>query len=181
MPNRRGTATRLVVTLKSPCPPADRATRDAAHCLPVSRNKLGLSPYAVIMPGDMTTQLNPPEHRTGRPILDLTIGDARMRETSVRLSLLAILAVALFLRIVFAAGMAGDDDLSIAGRAIAILDHGLHVPLGHYSARLGLTLPLAGIFYVFGVGIAQLMALPMMASLLGIFLSYRIGRTLFDS
>jgi hypothetical protein len=129
----------------------------------------------------MTTQLNPPEHRTGRPILDLTIGDARMRETSVRLSLLAILAVALFLRIVFAAGMAGDDDLSIAGRAIAILDHGLHVPLGHYSARLGLTLPLAGIFYVFGVGIAQLMALPMMASLLGIFLSYRIGRTLFDS
>ncbi len=97
-----------------------------------------------------------------------------------RWALVTILAFALALRLVFAVGISGNDDMSVASAAIKVLDHGLHVPAGHYEARLGLVLPLVGLFAAFGVNVFALLIVPMAASLLGIFLAFKIGQALFD-
>jgi hypothetical protein len=88
--------------------------------------------------------------------------------------------LAFVLRLVFAIGISGNDDMSVAAAALKVLDHGLHVPTGHYEARLGLVLPLVGLFALGGVHVVSLTIIPMAASLLGIFLAYRIGAALFD-
>jgi len=93
----------------------------------------------------------------------------------------SILLVALMLRLTFAAGMSGNDDLGIGFNAIYLLDDGFSVPANHYAARFGLILPVAGIFRLLGVGIAQLIALPMVFSLIGIGLAYRLGIRMFDA
>jgi hypothetical protein len=51
-----------------------------------------------------------------------------------RWALPAILAAAFLLRLVFAVGISGNDDMSVAAAAMKVLDHGLHVPVGHYEA-----------------------------------------------
>jgi hypothetical protein len=94
--------------------------------------------------------------------------------------LTGILAFALMLRLAFAIGISGNDDMSVAAAAMKVLDHGLHVPAGHYEARLGLVLPLAGLFALAGVHVVSLVIIPMALSLLGIFLAYRVGAALFD-
>lgn len=93
--------------------------------------------------------------------------------------LLLVLAAALALRLFFAAGISGNDDLSVADGAIDVLDGGIAVPGGHYAARFGLTWPLALVFRVAGVGVAQLLLLPMAASLAGIALAWWFGNRLF--
>jgi Dolichyl-phosphate-mannose-protein mannosyltransferase len=93
--------------------------------------------------------------------------------------LLLVLVAALALRVFFAAGISGNDDLAIANAALGVLDHGVGVPGGHYAARFGLTLPLALIFRLAGVGVAQLLLLPMAASLAGIALAWWFGTRLF--
>jgi hypothetical protein len=98
-----------------------------------------------------------------------------------RWALVTILAFALALRLVFAVGISGNDDMSVASAAIKVLDYGLHVPAGHYEARLGLVLPLVGLFAAFGVNVFALLIVPMAASLLGIFLAFKIGQALFDT
>lgn len=90
-----------------------------------------------------------------------------------------LLTLALILRINFSAGLSGNDDLAIGFNAIRLLDQGLWLPQGHYEARYGLIIPLAAIFYMFGVGVIQLIAMPMAVSLFGIFLAWRIGAGLF--
>ena len=92
----------------------------------------------------------------------------------------AVLLLALALRLFFAAGISGNDDLSVANGAIGILEHGIGLPGGHYGARFGLTLPLALIFRVAGVGVGSLILLPMLASLLGVWLAWWLGSRLFD-
>ncbi len=109
-------------------------------------------------------------------------GSDDLAETRSRLwALVTIIAFGFSLRLWFVAGISGNDDLSLARNAIAILNHGLHLPTEHYAARLGLTLPLAALFRIFGIGVAQLITMPMVASLLGMFLAYRIGCALFDA
>jgi len=94
--------------------------------------------------------------------------------------ILAVLALALLLRVFFAAGISGNDDLSVANSAIGILDRGIGLPGGHYAARFGLTLPLAAVFRVAGVGVPQLVLLPLLASLIGVWLAWWLGCRLFD-
>ncbi|MEA3458234.1 MAG: glycosyltransferase family 39 protein [Candidatus Thermoplasmatota archaeon] len=91
-------------------------------------------------------------------------------------ALVAIMAIGLLIRILTFHGTVGADDLSIADHAIGIVEHGLTIPQSHYSLRTGITIPLAGIFAVFGVGELQLAILPFTFSLLGIYLAYQIGR-----
>jgi hypothetical protein len=93
---------------------------------------------------------------------------------------LAVLLLALALRLFFAAGISGNDDLSVANGAVGILDHGISLPGGHYGARFGLTLPLALVFRVAGVGVPQLIVLPLLFSVAGVWLAFRLGTKLFD-
>jgi hypothetical protein len=94
--------------------------------------------------------------------------------------IVTVLLLALLLRAFFAAGISGNDDLSVAHGAIGVLDHGLALPTGHYAARFGLTLPLAAVFRVAGVGVPQLLLLPLAASLAGVWLAWWLGCRLFD-
>lgn len=91
-----------------------------------------------------------------------------------------VLLLALALRLCFAAGISGNDDLSVANSAVGILDHGFAVPGGHYAARFGLTWPLAALFAVAGVGVPQLVFWPLLVSLLGVWLAWWLGSRLFD-
>jgi len=91
-----------------------------------------------------------------------------------------VLLLALALRLCFAAGISGNDDLSVANSAVGILDHGFAVPGGHYAARFGLTWPLAALFAVAGVGVPQLVFFPLLVSLLGVWLAWWLGSRLFD-
>lgn len=93
-------------------------------------------------------------------------------------TLAVILLVGLALRIVFFNGISGNDDLSVATRALAVLEHGITLPAGHYGARWGMILPLAAVFAVAGTGSVQLAVLPVLLSLAGIVLAWLIGRRL---
>ena len=98
-----------------------------------------------------------------------------------QLAVLALMLLAAFaLRLEFAPLISGNDDLSVANSAIRLLEYGFRVPPGHYEARFGMTVPLAAIFRVFGVGVPQLIVLPMVASLLGIYIAYQLGTLLFE-
>lgn len=87
-----------------------------------------------------------------------------------------ILGAALVLRLMFFTGIGSADDASIASNAIRILEGRFQVPTGHYSARVGMTFPLALIYALFGVGEWQTALIPMFSSLGGIILAFLIGR-----
>lgn len=97
----------------------------------------------------------------------------------VALACLIVLAVAF--RVHFAAGLSGNDDLAISSEATRLIEEGFSVPAYHYSARWGLILPLAGLYRAFGVGVWQLIALPLAASASGMVLAYGLGRRFFDA
>lgn len=107
--------------------------------------------------------------------------DARFSRPMIYAWLAAILTGAVLLRLFFGAGMSGNDDLSVANIALSLLERGPEIPRMHYEARLGLTYPLAAIFLVFGNGVWQLILLPMVMSLIGIWLAFWIGRFLFNA
>jgi hypothetical protein len=94
--------------------------------------------------------------------------------------LAALILLAILLDVLFAPTISGNDDLSIGGSAIDLLERGFHIPAGHYAARFGLTIPIAGIFRTFGIGVLQLNALSWLFSLAGLFCAYRLGAILFD-
>lgn len=96
--------------------------------------------------------------------------------------LLAIVLAGLALRVAFAPELAGSDDISLANSAPDVLDKGIRVPPWpwHYYARFGLTIPLAAVFRVAGVGVPQLDVVPMLVSAAGMVLAWRLGRLLFD-
>lgn len=94
--------------------------------------------------------------------------------------LLAIAAVGLGLRLLFAPWLSGNDDLALAGPAIDLLRHGWQIPTSNYGAAYGMTVPLAGIFAVLGVGLPQLGLLPLVVGIAGIYVAWRIGTILFD-
>src|SRR5438093_190689 len=76
------------------------------------------------------------------------------------LVLLFVILGGVALRLAFTPGLSGNDDISVAHSALALLDHGIRIPDNHYFARFGLTLPLAAVFRFTGVGIQQLDLLP---------------------
>lgn len=82
------------------------------------------------------------------------------------------------IRILLYAGVSPSDDLSMANIAASIVEDGFRLPTSHYALRVGLTVPLAAVFAMFGVGESQLAALPLFFSLLGIGLAFAIGRQL---
>ena len=88
---------------------------------------------------------------------------------------LAIAAVALVLRLVFFTGVLGSDDVFHAGGALRLLEQGFSVPEGHHGARFGLFLPVAPIFFFFGVGDWQMAIYPLVLDLLSIWLAWRLG------
>jgi hypothetical protein len=92
--------------------------------------------------------------------------------------LVGTLFVGLLLRLVYAGGMSSADDLAMASAAQKLLEDGLYLPAGHYDARLAMVYPLAGVFSVFGQGEWQLALLPLLASMLTLFLTYKIGELL---
>ncbi len=106
---------------------------------------------------------------------------ATAQSNHITVLLAAILACAFLLRLVFGAGMSGNDDLTLGNIALSLLDHGPEIPKMHYEARLGLTYPLAAVFWLLGHGVWQLILLPMIMSLVGIYLAFWIGRDLFDA
>ncbi len=94
--------------------------------------------------------------------------------------LLVTAAAGLGLRILFAPWLSGNDDLALASPAIDLLRHGWQVPTSNYGADYGMTVPLATVFGVLGVGIPQLALLPLIAGIAGIYVAWRIGAILFD-
>ena len=96
-------------------------------------------------------------------------------------ALACLVAAAMAFRVCFAAGVSGNDDLAISGEATRLLEQGFGLPTYHYAARWGLILPLAGVYGVFGVGVWQLVALPLIASAAGMLLAYGLGRRFFDA
>ena len=105
-----------------------------------------------------------------------------MTETSqahMRVFLL-ILMLAALVRLVFSSSLSGNDDLSVAGCALGLLERGLHLTDSAYCLRYGITLPLAAVFGAAGTGAAQISAVPALASLAGIFLAWRMGALLFE-
>ncbi len=91
-----------------------------------------------------------------------------------------VMALALAIRLIYFGGIDGADDMSTAAYALNMARGIFDLPVSHYGLRLGLTVPLGGIFAVFGVGEWQLALLPLLYSLLGIFLAYDIARRLGD-
>ena len=94
---------------------------------------------------------------------------------------LAILVGGALIRVIFAPGIAGDDDMALAYNALGLLHGGWHVPTSNYAADYGMIVPLAAVFRIFGVGIYQLSAYPLLLSLAGLYIVYRIGTLLFDA
>ena len=92
---------------------------------------------------------------------------------------LLILFGAAALRFAFSSSISGNDDLAVAGCSIGLLDGHSGMDGSHYCARLGMTLPMAGIFALAGTGTMQISVLPAVASLCSIFLAWRIGALLF--
>lgn len=91
--------------------------------------------------------------------------------------LAGILLIGFALRVLAFSGIFGADDVAIALVAKDFLENGFSAPEGHYAQRIGLILPLALIFKLFGTGDWQFALLPMAASMGSIILAYLIGRT----
>ncbi len=93
--------------------------------------------------------------------------------------ILLVLAGAGLLRLVLSSSLSGNDDLAVAGCGLGLLDGQSILQAGHYCARLGMTLPLAGIFALAGTGTTQISLVPALASLAAVLLAWRLGCLLF--
>jgi len=101
--------------------------------------------------------------------------------TKDRAMLALILILSLILRLWLFTGISGDDDVSIADQALRLLASGPWLPESHYAARVGLYYPQALIYAVFGVGEWQTVVMPLVYSLLGVWLAYALARRLLGS
>jgi hypothetical protein len=61
-------------------------------------------------------------------------------------------------------GFLGTDDSVISSNALRIIQDGMYLPISHYDSRLGLILPLAAIYSIFGIGELQTTILPLFYS-----------------
>lgn len=107
--------------------------------------------------------------------------NSALRRGSAPWPLLLILLGAGALRLAFSSSLSGNDDLAIAGCSLGLLDGSAAMEGSHYCARLGMTLPLAGIFAVAGTGVGQLSVLPALSSVASTLLAWRLGSLLFGA
>lgn len=92
------------------------------------------------------------------------------------ISLVLIVIFGFALRMFSYGGVIGTDDASIISSALRLMSDGWFLPESHYSARIGLSVPLAITFKLLGVGEWQLTLLPLTGSVITILLAYEIGK-----
>lgn len=93
--------------------------------------------------------------------------------------LAAIVIIGLALRIYVTGGVTPADDNSMVMLAWRWIEEGAYLPSTHYEVRVGLTLPLAFIFTLFGMGEWQIALLPLTASAGGMVLAYLFAKNLY--
>jgi hypothetical protein len=76
-----------------------------------------------------------------------------------------VLFACIVLRMVFFYGFLGTDDSVITSMAIKIVEQGMYIPESHYDSRLGLILPVAFVFKIFGIGAMQAAIFPLVCAL----------------
>ena len=89
--------------------------------------------------------------------------------------LLAVLALAVALRLIFVTGVVFSDDLGYAQAAHGLSRGVFPTELGHKQIRIGLYAPVALLYALFGVSDATTLAWPFLCSLLGIIFIYFIA------
>ena len=92
------------------------------------------------------------------------------------LAIALIVGLAAVVRLVFATGITGADDLSIGGIALRFFEDGYTTPTSHYPARWGLIWPQSLLLGWFGVGDWQMGLVPFLCSVANVALAYGIGR-----
>lgn len=109
------------------------------------------------------------------------MNNANLRIPPPLFTLSGIVLLGFALRLFAFTGIFGADDVAVAHVAMNFLENGFSVPEGHYAQRLGLILPLALIFKLFGTGDWQFAALPMAASTGAIVLAYSTARLIVST
>jgi hypothetical protein len=100
--------------------------------------------------------------------------------TSKWISVGAICVLGLVMRLACTTGLIASDDLGYS-RYARLIAHDLYVPeLHHYAIRYGLTIPVAGVYRLFGVGEWTTILVPLLASTASVPLLIAIGQKLFD-
>ncbi|MDQ3829540.1 MAG: glycosyltransferase family 39 protein, partial [Candidatus Tectomicrobia bacterium] len=92
----------------------------------------------------------------------------------------AICVLGLVLRLACTTGLIASDDLGYSHYARLIAQF-LYVPeLHQYAIRYGLTIPVAGVYWLFGVGEWTTILVPLLTSVASVPLLIAIGQKLFD-
>jgi 4-amino-4-deoxy-L-arabinose transferase-like glycosyltransferase len=112
----------------------------------------------------------------GQPILDDV--DATI-SVPAPAALAVIVGVAALLRIVFFTGYHGYDDLHYIQRAFDLGRGDFSAPASIWAARIGVVVPTAVVYYLFGVTPLTTNALPFLCSMLGVGAAYLLGKRLY--
>lgn len=92
----------------------------------------------------------------------------------------ALLVLALGVRLLFLGGYVGGDDAAYIAHAYAYAQGDYTVPYSHWGIRSGVTWPTAFAFRWLGVNTVSIVLWPLLLSLVGVLLAYRLGAELFD-
>ena len=92
-----------------------------------------------------------------------------------------VLLAGLILRVVFASGYVGFDDMHYVSRAYEVSSGEISEEFLHHGFRAGVVLPAGLLFRLFGVSVATAVAVPFVCSLLGLVVAFLAGRTFFDT
>lgn len=104
-----------------------------------------------------------------------------MQVKSAPLALLAILVLAILLRVIFFTGYHDFDDKEYIVRAVELSRGDLTLPDSHWAARLGMVGPTALFYRAFGVTPASTVAWPFLCSVLSVSAAFVLGRRLYDA
>jgi Dolichyl-phosphate-mannose-protein mannosyltransferase len=100
--------------------------------------------------------------------------------TSKWITVGAICVLGLVMRLACTTGLIASDDLGYSHYARLISQY-LYVPeLHHYAIRYGLIIPVAGVYWLFGVGEWTTILVPLLTSVASVPLLIAIGQKLFD-
>src|ERR1051325_11133994 len=104
-----------------------------------------------------------------------------MQVKAAPLALLAIVVLAVSLRVIFFTGYHGFDDREYIPRAVELSRGGMTGPETHWGARIGPVGPTALSYGVFGVTPASTIAWPFVCSVLAVFVAFFLGRRLYGA
>jgi hypothetical protein len=96
-------------------------------------------------------------------------------------ALAAIFGVATVLRVIFFTGYHGYDDVHYIQRAFDLSRGGFTPPASDWAARIGVVLPTALVYRLFGVTPLTTIAFPFLCSLLGIGAAFALGKRLYGA